>query len=153
MLIMMMLGEIPRPSMPASSLVRRLAVEVRDLVLPMLVQVQPKLRVDRDIIVRVLAHLRLVDTDQFGLLARAKSEIPAREEMHRPQNDRGDDEGIGETGDRVGELVAQLDVVVIDPATWDDGSIQSSNGGLGEEAGEEVTNDTTNSVRGKDLSK
>jgi len=54
--------------------------------------------------------------------------------MHHPQDDRGEDKGIGHAGDRVCELDAELAVVVVDPATIDRGNaVERCYGGLCEE--------------------
>lgn len=82
------------------------------------------------IIVRKLAHLRVVDPQYLGLLVNANAEI--WNEMHNPEDDGGHAEGIRETGDGVGELVAELNIVVVDPATWDFEAVECGNAGLGE---------------------
>ena len=62
------------------------------------------------------------------------------------------DEGVGESSDGIGELMGKLDVMFIQPTTRDDSdTVESSNAGLRKDAGEEVTNNTTDSVGGKNL--
>lgn len=64
----------------------------------------------------------------------------------------GHDEGVGETRHGVRELVCQLDVMVVEPATVDHSdAIEPGDTRLGEETGEQVTDDAADSVRGKDL--
>jgi hypothetical protein len=74
--------------------------------------------------------------------------------VHDPEDEGGDDEGVGKAGDRVSELVSKLDVVVVEPASRDLGeAVEASNASLGEEASEEVTNDTADTVSSEDLRK
>ena len=48
--------------------------------------------------------------------------------------------------------MGKLDVMLVQPTTGNDGDpVESSDAGLREEAGEEVSNDTANSVRSEDL--
>jgi hypothetical protein len=48
--------------------------------------------------------------------------------------------------------MGKLDVMLVQPTTGDDGDpIESSDAGLCKEAGKQVSNDTANSVRSKDL--
>ena len=64
----------------------------------------------------------------------------------------GHDEGVAETRDGVGDLVAELDVVVVEPAAVDFGdSVEAGHALLCEEAGEQVADDTADSMGGEDL--
>ena len=54
------------------------------------------------------------------------TERQARNEVEQEQDNAGHDEGVGEAGDGVGELVGELDVVVVDPAAVDDGGTVES---------------------------
>ena len=65
----------------------------------------------------------------------------------------GHDEGVAETRDGVGDLVAELDVVVVEPATGNgrEAAVEAGNASLGEEASEDVADDTADRVRGEDL--
>jgi hypothetical protein len=109
-----------------------------------------ELGLDTDIVVRELAHLRVVNAENLGLLIAAEAE--AGDEVHDPEDDGRHHEGVAETGRGVGELVGELDVVVVEPAAGDDGrTVVVRHRGLCEETGEEVANDATNSVRRKDL--
>ena len=72
--------------------------------------------------------------------------------MHDPEDDGGHDEGVAKACARIGELVAELDVVVVEPASGDDGDVvEACDRSLGEEAGEDVTDDSADAVRSKDL--
>lgn len=70
-----------------------------------------------DIIVGELAKLGIVET-QFLLLGRG-AQAEARDQIHHEQDDTGDGERPREPGAAVGELVGQLDVVVVEPAAID----------------------------------
>ena len=62
------------------------------------------------------------------------------------------DEGVAETRDGVGDLVAELDVVVVEPAAGNVcDAVEAGDALLREEAGEDVADHTANSVRRKDL--
>ena len=64
----------------------------------------------------------------------------------------GHDEGVAETRDGVGDLVAELDVVVVEPAAGDDReAVEPSHARLREEAREHVADHTANAMRGEDL--
>ena len=64
----------------------------------------------------------------------------------------GHDEGVSEAGGRVREMDGELDVVVVEPAAWDDGdAVETRHAGLREERGQDVADDTPNSVRSEDL--
>ena len=67
----------------------------------------------------------------------------------------GHDERISKTRGAVGDLVAELDVVVVKPATGDGGkaTVEAGNARLSEETGQDVANDATNGVRREDLCK
>lgn len=71
--------------------------------------------------------------------------------MHDPEDGGGDYESVGKASHAVGGLVAELDVVVIDPAAGDDGAVETGDGGLGKDTAQKVTNDTTDAVRREDL--
>lgn len=70
---------------------------------------------DLDVIVRELAELDVVDADVLVLGRHAQAQ--ARDQVHEEQDDACQDERVGEAGNGVGELVRELDVVVVDPAT------------------------------------
>lgn len=70
-----------------------------------------------DIVVRELAELGIVETHLLFLGGGAQAQ--AGNEVHQEEDDAGHDEGVGEAGDAVGELVAELDVIVVEPAARD----------------------------------
>lgn len=72
---------------------------------------------DLDVIVRELAKLDVVDT--YVLILGGDAQAQARDQVHEEQNDASQDERIREAGNGVGELIRELDVVVVDPATRD----------------------------------
>lgn len=111
---------------------------------------QSSLRVETDVIVGELTQFCLVDANDLRLLGVAESE--EGDEVEDPAEDGRHDERIRHTGDRVGDLVAQLDVVVVDPPTRDlRQAVQAGNGRLSKEPGEDVTADTTDGVGRKDI--
>lgn len=69
---------------------------------------------DLDIVVGELAELAVIETHL--LLLRADTQRQARDEVHEEQDHAGQDERVGEPGNAVGDLVAELDPVVVDPA-------------------------------------
>lgn len=79
---------------------------------------------DLDIIVRELAELVIIKTNL--LLVLVDTERKTGNEVEEEEDDAGHDEGVGEAGDAVGELVGELDVVVVDPATVNDGGTVQS---------------------------
>jgi len=70
-----------------------------------------------NIVVGELAELGIIQTHL--LLLSSHTERQARDEVHEEEDDAGKDKRVRETGDRVRELVAELDVVLVDPATGD----------------------------------
>lgn len=72
---------------------------------------------DLDVIVRELAELDVVDA--YVLVLGGDAQAQARDQVHEEQDDARQDERIREAGNGVGELVRELDVVVVDPATGD----------------------------------
>lgn len=64
----------------------------------------------------------------------------------------GHDEGVGQAGHGVGDLVPKLDVVVVDPASGNVGdAVEPSHTLLREESGQDVADDAADSMRRKDL--
>jgi len=89
--------------------------------------------INADVVVCELAHLSVVDTDNLGLLRGTETE--ARDEVHDPEDDGGDDKGVAQASARIGELVGELDPVLVDPATgYDSEAIEGSDIGLSEDA-------------------
>lgn len=66
-----------------------------------------------------LSKLSVVDSKNFGLLASTQTQ--ARNQVHDEEDDASSTESIGETSNRVGNLVAELDPVVVDPSTGNRG--------------------------------
>jgi len=91
--------------------------------------------INADIVVCELAHLSVVNTDNLGLLRSTKAE--ARDKVHAPEDDGSDDKGVAKASARIGELVANLDPVAVDPTTYNrcQAAIESSDLGLGKETG------------------
>lgn len=109
-----------------------------------------KLSIDGNVVVSELAHLGIVNTNDLGLFVGA--EAAAGDEVHDPEDDGGHDEGVGDTGGGVGELVAELDPVVIEPASRDNGdAVKGSDGSLSEEGSADVADETTDGVSGEDI--
>ena len=106
--------------------------------------------VDADVVVRELAHLGIVDTEDLGLFVAAHAH--AGDEVEEPEDDGGHDEGVGHARDRVCDLVAELDVVVVEPAAGNGrAAVEARDAGLGEEACEDVADESADGVRGEDL--
>jgi hypothetical protein len=66
------------------------------------------------IIIRKLPQLIIIQTQQLRLFTR--SQLQARHKVDQTRNKRTDYEGIGGTGNDVGELDVELFVVVVEPA-------------------------------------
>lgn len=69
------------------------------------------------IVVRELAELAVIDAHDLGFLGGAQRQ--AGDQVHEEEDDAGGEEGVGEARDGVGDLVAQLDVVAVEPAAGD----------------------------------
>lgn len=69
---------------------------------------------DLDVIIRKLAELEIVHADLL-LLGRS-TEGEAGHEVHEEEDEAGEDKGPEEGGAGAGELVADLNPVVLDPA-------------------------------------
>lgn len=76
-----------------------------------------------DVVVGKLANLDIVDTENLLFFGGTKLEDwqELANEIETPENEAGSSKRICATGDRVRELVAELDPVVVEPATGDDG--------------------------------
>lgn len=70
-----------------------------------------------DVVVGELAQLGVVEARLLVLGRGAQAE--AWDEVHDEEDDARDAEGVGESGDAVGELVRELDVVAVQPAAVD----------------------------------
>lgn len=76
----------------------------------------------------------------------------AGDEIQSQQDDTADTKGVGESCDRVGELVSDLDEVPVDPAAGNDGyAIEVSDVVSGEDTGEEVPDDASNAMDAEDV--
>ncbi len=64
------------------------------------------------------ANLGVVDTQNLLLLGRTQAET--RYQIEQEQNDAGSAKGVSEARDRAGQLVGELDPVLIQPTTLDD---------------------------------
>jgi len=105
---------------------------------------------EADIVVCELTHVGVVDTEDFSLLSGTETETG--DDVHYPENDGGNNEGVAEAGGRISELICKLNVVLVQPTTWDDSdSIESSHTGLCEDTCEEVAKNTANTVGGEDV--
>lgn len=121
-----------------------------------------------DVVVGELAELAVVEANVLLLGGDAQAE--AGHQVHQEQDQARHDERVGEAGDRVGELVAELDPVVVDPAAGDDGEavevgdvvttkllifvhfvLEGGRSLRGKEGSADVASNTTNSVDGKDI--
>lgn len=103
-----------------------------------------------NVIVRELADLSIIDTEDLSLLGSAEGET--WDEVHNEENDAGAEEGVCGAGDGVGHLVAKLHPVVVDPAARDLGeAIEMCYVVSGEECGEDVANETSDGVLGEDI--
>jgi len=90
--------------------------------------------INADIVVCELAHLSVVDTDNLGFLRSTEAET--RDKVHDPEDDGGDDKGICQASNRIGELVGELDPVAVNPATFNgcQAAIEIGDLGLGKKA-------------------
>jgi len=104
------------------------------------------------IVVCELAHFSIIDTDDLGFFVAAETEVAAREVVHEPENDSGHNEGVGQARNRIGELVTQLDPMMVQPPAWDDSeSIEAGDTSLGKEGSQDVANNTADSMRSEDI--
>lgn len=70
-----------------------------------------------DVVVGELAELGVIGADV--LLLGLDAQAQAGNQVHQEEDDACQDERVRETGDGVGDLVPELYVVVVDPATGD----------------------------------
>ncbi len=121
-----------------------------------------------DVVVGELAELGVIGADV--LLLGLDAQAQAGNQVHQEEDDACQDERVRETGDGVGDLVPELYVVVVDPATGDHAEAVERRyvitiGALvkgyqidtrwgykrGEKTGEQVSDDTTDSVDGENI--
>lgn len=66
-------------------------------------------------------------------------EIVMIHEERMRMNTHGDDERVTEASAGISELISELDPVVVNPTTWDDGeAVESSNFGLSEQSSHDL---------------
>jgi len=53
--------------------------------------------INANVVVRELAHLSVIDTDNLGFLRGTKAE--ARDKVHHPEDDGGYDKGVGQASE------------------------------------------------------
>lgn len=70
-----------------------------------------------DVVVGKLANLGIINAHNLILLGSTQAE--SGDHVHNEQDNAGSEERVGKTGEGVGKLVAQLNVVVVDPAAGD----------------------------------
>jgi len=103
-----------------------------------------------DVVVGELANFGVVDAEDLGLLGGAQRE--ARDQVHDEEDDAGAAERVDAARDRVRQLVAQLDPVVVEPAAGDLGEAVEVRDVVGREEGrEDVADQTADGVLGEDV--
>lgn len=103
-----------------------------------------------DVIVGELANLGVVDTQDLGFLGGAQ--MHAWDQVEDEKDERRADEGVGSPGKGVSELVAELDPVVVEPATLDDlDVVQMGDVVSGEKGGADVADQAADAVHGEDV--
>lgn len=103
-----------------------------------------------DVVVGELANLGVVDSQNLGLLVGAQAQ--ARDHVDEEQDERREDERVETPRDAVGELVAQLHPVVVEPPAGDDGdAVQGRDGAAGEKGRADVAHEAADGVHGKDV--
>lgn len=101
-------------------------------------------------VVRQLTNLTSIKTPNFSL--GIHTERKTGNLVHNEEDQVGDGEGITHASETISNLMTDLNPVLIEPATRNDGNaIESSNVGLGENTGKNVTNETTNAMDGEDI--
>jgi hypothetical protein len=97
-----------------------------------------------------LTDVVLVDTLLFEL--GWDTEIESGNLVEDEEDEACDSEGVSEDGAAAGELVSQLDPVVVDPTAWELGeTVKSGDVVSGEETGENVSDEATNTVESEDV--
>ena len=103
-----------------------------------------------NVVVRELADLSIIDTQDLGLLADAEGQT--RDQVHDEQDEAGSAKGVDTTRDGVSELVAELDPVLVEPSTWNlSEAIKMCYVISSEEGCEDVADETTNGMFSKDI--
>lgn len=103
-----------------------------------------------DVVVGELSDLGIVNAQDLGLLAGAQRQ--AGDQVHQEQDDAGHDEAVRHAGHGVGQLVAQLDPVVVQPAAGDRREAVEMGDVVGcEEGGQDVADEAADGVFGEDV--
>lgn len=103
-----------------------------------------------NVIVSELADLRIVDTQDLSFLRGAERETG--NQVHDEEDEAGAAERVDAAGDGVGELVAELYPVVVEPAAGDLGkAVEVRYVVCGEEGGEDVADEPADGVFGEDV--
>lgn len=103
-----------------------------------------------DVVVGEFTDFDLVHTHDLFLLR--STELETWDQVDHKEDDAAENKGVRHTSDTVTQLVGELDVVVVDPATFDHGStVKSCNVVGSEQTGEEISDKTTNTVDGEDI--
>jgi hypothetical protein len=103
-----------------------------------------------NVVVCELANLSIVDTQDLSFLGGAEGQ--AGDQVHDEEDEAGSAEGVGTSGDGVSELVAELHPVMVEPAAWNLGeAIEMCYVISGEEGCEDVADETTDGMFGKDI--
>jgi hypothetical protein len=111
-----------------------------------IVKVPPEL----DIVRGKFAVLNIVHSEH--LILKASPELETRDEVNSLGNKGGDDEGIGASGDNIGNLDVKLLPVAVEPATRDNGNtVQGGETSLGKESIDDETDDTTDGVLSEEI--
>lgn len=103
-----------------------------------------------NIVVRKLSNLRIVGSQNLGLIRNAKFE--SRNHVHDEQDQASHSERVATTCKGVGELITHLHPVSVNPTTIDNGlAIESGNSLAGEEGGANVADEAADTMYGKDV--
>jgi len=103
-----------------------------------------------NVIISELSNLGIIDTKDLGFLRGAQGQ--AGDQVHDEEDDAGAEEGVCCTGDGVGDLVAELNPVLVEPAAVDVGeAVEMRYVVSGEEGCEDVADESTDGVLGKDI--
>lgn len=97
-----------------------------------------------------LADLSVINPQNLRLLSRA--EMQPRRQVEDEQYQGRHEERVHPAGNGIGQLVAQLDPVVVDPASGDDGHAVKVRDVVGrEEGGQDVAHEPADAVHRKDV--
>lgn len=103
-----------------------------------------------DVVIGEFADFGLVHAHDLLLLG--STELEAGDEVQDEQDGAADDERVGHAADSVGELVRELDPMLVEPAAADLGeAVKMGYVVRGEETGQEITDETSNTVDGEDI--